>query len=323
MILTWRTLVVVWILIAITPLQARSGDDPVAQPAAQQRPRIGVAFGGGSARGLAHVGVVRWFEEHRIPIDLIAGTSMGGLIGGGVAAGMSAGELAAMLAAIELGRDVRLLAVPVQERAPQGGRARVPSRIEFGIKRGLALPIALNNGQQVDFLLARIAGAYGSVSSFDELPTPFRAIAVDLVTAQQVVLDNGSLASAMRATMSLPGIFPPVERDGQVLVDGGAMNNVPADVVRGDGCRRRHRHQRRVHGRHAHGQPFDPGADEPDVDVMMQATTRTSMTGGRHRHQSAPRRFREPRLETERRACRGRIPGGRSDEGPAAAARGR
>jgi NTE family protein len=111
-----------------------------------------------------------------------------------------------------------------------------PSRIEFGIKRGISMPLALNSGQHVDYLLARIAGPYGALASFDELPTPFRAVAVDLVTAQAVILDRGGLASAMRATMSLPGIFPPVERDGRVLVDGGALNNVPADIVRAMGA---------------------------------------------------------------------------------------
>ena len=84
----------------------------------------------------------------------------------------------------------------------------------------------------MDFLLGRIAGAYGRLESFDSLPTPFRCVAVDLITAKPVVLDHGSLADAMRATMSLPGVFPPMELDGKVLVDGGAMNNVPADVVR-------------------------------------------------------------------------------------------
>jgi NTE family protein len=90
----------------------------------------------------------------------------------------------------------------------------------------------LNDGQQVDFLLARIAGAYYGIKSFDELPTPFRAVAVDLRAGEKVVLDSGSFATALRATMSLPGVFPPVEREGRVLVDGGALDNVPADVVR-------------------------------------------------------------------------------------------
>src|SRR6187399_603621 len=176
MILTWRTLVVVWILIVITPLQARSGDDPVAQPAAQQRPRIGVAFGGGSARGLAHVGVVRWFEEHRIPIDLIAGTSMGGLIGGAVASGMSAAELNALLAATDWDEMFGFSPFRYKNVRRKDDARDYPSRIEFGVKRGLSLPLALNNGQHVEFLLARIAGAYATLSSFDQLPTPFRAV---------------------------------------------------------------------------------------------------------------------------------------------------
>lgn len=219
-------------LIAIASLPAFANDHAADPGAPQQRPRIGVAFGGGSARGLAHIGVVRWFEEHRIPIDLIAGTSMGGLIGGAVASGMSADELTALLQQVNWDEMFGFLPFRYKNvRRKEDARA-YPSRIELGIKRRITLPIALNSGQQVDFLLARIAGPYGTLSSFDALPTPFRAIAVDLVTARQIVLDEGSLASALRATMSLPGVFPPVERDGYVLVDGGAMNNVPADVVR-------------------------------------------------------------------------------------------
>src|SRR5262245_36115038 len=233
----WRTnLIVLLVLTAASLAQAHDGRP--TPPVAQQRPRIGVAFGGGSARGLAHVGVVRWFEEHRIPIDVIAGTSMGGLIGGAVSSGMSAEELSAILQQVNWDEMFGFSPFKYKNvRRKEDSRA-YPSRIELGIKQGISLPIALNNGQQVDFLLARIVGPYGTMASFDQLPTPFRAIAVDLVTAQQVVLDSGSLAAAMRATMSLPGIFPPVELDGKVLVDGGAMNNVPADVVRSMGADR-------------------------------------------------------------------------------------
>ena len=93
-------------------------------------------------------------------------------------------------------------------------------------------PTSLNDGQQVDLMLARMTGGYYQLQHFDELPTPFRTVAVDLKTAERVVLDRGSLAQAMRATMSLPGVFPPVEMDGRVLVDGGALDSIPADVVR-------------------------------------------------------------------------------------------
>ncbi len=188
-----------------------------------------MAFGGGSARGLAHVGVIRWFEEHRIPIDVVAGTSMGGLIGGAFATGLDAGEIQTMLAAIDWDEMFGASTFKYKNiRRKEDARA-YPSRLEFGIKRGIVAPPSLNNGQQVELLLSRIAAPSYDIDSFDQLPTPFRCVAVDIVSASQVVLDHGSLAQAMRATMSLPLIFPPVELDGRVLVDGGVMNNVPAE----------------------------------------------------------------------------------------------
>ena len=243
----------------------------------QPRPRVGVAFGGGSARGLAHVGVVRWFEEHHIPIDLIAGTSMGGLIGGAFASGMSADELSQLLDQTNWDEMFGFSPFPYKNVRRKEDARDYPSRIEFGIKRGLALPPALNSGQQVDFLLGRIAGPYMSLSSFDELPTPFRAVAVDLVTAQQVVLDQGSLAGAMRATMSLPGIFPPVERGGMVLVDGGAMNNVPADVVRAMGAETVIAINVGFMGDTRTVSRSLFGLMSQTIDTMMQASTRRSM----------------------------------------------
>ena len=243
----------------------------------QPRPRVGVAFGGGSARGLAHVGVVRWFEEHHIPIDVIAGTSMGGLIGGGFAAGMSADELSRLLDQTNWDEMFGFSSFQYKNVRRKEDARDYPSRIEFGLKRGLALPLALNSGQQVDFLLARIAGPYMSLASFDELPTPFRAVAVDLVTAQQIILDKGALASAMRATMSLPGIFPPVERDGMVLVDGGAMNNVPADVVRAMGADTVIAVDVGFMGDTRTVSRSMLGLMSQTVDTMMQANTRRSM----------------------------------------------
>lgn len=246
-------------------------------PGSQPRPRIGVAFGGGSARGLAHVGVVRWFEEHRIPIDVVAGTSMGGLIGGAYSSGMSADELSALLENTDWDEMFGSSTFRFKNvRRKEDARA-YPSRIEFGLRRGIALPTALNSGQQVDFLLARIAGPYGTLASFDDLPTPFRALAVDLISARQVVLDKGSLASAMRATMSLPGVFPPVEREGLVLVDGGAMNNVPADVVRAMGADVVIAINVGYMGDTRKVSRTVTGLMGGTVDVMMQANTRVAM----------------------------------------------
>ena len=214
----------------------------VVAPAGAQttatRPRVGLALGGGGARGVAHVGVLRWLEEHRIPIDVVTGTSMGGLIGGGYATGMTPEEIEALLTGIDweaMFGASRFQFVNVRRKRDL--RA-YPSRLEFGLKGGIVPPPSLNNGQQVDLLLSRIAAGSYALASFDELPTPFRCVAVDLKRARPVVLGNGSLARALRATMSMPLVFPPVIIDDQVLVDGGAMNNIPADVARGMGVDR-------------------------------------------------------------------------------------
>ena len=205
-------------------------------PGPPSRKLIGVALGGGSARGLAHVGVLRWFEQHHIPIDLIAGTSMGGLVGGAYAAGMSAEELEVMLAHTDWDEMFGNNAYRYKSvRRKEDARA-YPSHLQFEMRRGFAFPIALNDGQQVDLFLSRIGGVYDHLASFDSLPTPFRTVAMDLRTSAAIVLDGGYLPTAMRATMSLPGIFPPIELGPWVLVDGGPMNNVPADIVRDMGA---------------------------------------------------------------------------------------
>ena len=186
----WCALVLVCVGLAgpSVRLEAQS-----AQPAttAKERPRIGVAFGGGSARGLAHVGVVRWFEEHHIPIDLVAGTSMGGLIGGAFASGMSSDELTALLAETDWDEMFGFSPFRYKNMRRKEDARDYPSRIEFGIKRGIALPA----GAQQRPARGLPAGAdrrrrMRRSRSFDELPTPFRAVAVDLVTAQAVVLDQ-------------------------------------------------------------------------------------------------------------------------------------
>ena len=218
---------------AITILSALAIHAAAGICAAQTpRPTVGVAFGGGSARGIAHIGVIQWFEENHIPIDVAAGTSMGGLVGGAFATGMNAAELRTLITTTDWDMMFGSSSFQFKNLRRKEDARSYPSRLEFGLKRGIVPPTSLNDGQQVDFLLARIASAYYPIKSFDELPTPFRAVAVDLRAGEKVVLDSGSLATALRATMSLPGVFPPVDRDGLVLVDGGALDNVPADVVR-------------------------------------------------------------------------------------------
>jgi NTE family protein len=224
------------LVFAAAAVLALSATSAHAQPEPLPRPKIGLALGGGSARGIAHIGVLRWFEEHRIPVDVVAGTSMGGLVGGAFASGMPPSELSSLLLDTDWDKMFGASNFAFKNvRRKQDARA-YPSRLELGLKKGLHPPVSLNDGQQVDLFLARIAAPYYALGSFDELPTPFRCVAVDLRTAKAVVLDGGSLAQAMRATMSLPGIFPPVEMGDRVLVDGGALNNIPADVVRAMGA---------------------------------------------------------------------------------------
>ena len=214
----------------------RSAAPPVSVPrpavSTVGRPTVGVAFGGGSAKGISHVGVIRWLEEHRIPIDVAVGTSMGGLVGGAYASGMDARELEAFISTVNWDELFNRSTFAHKNIRRKVDARAYPTRLEFGLKGGIVPPTALNSGEQVELLLGRIGAPYFDIKSFDELPTPFRAVAVDLLSAQQVVLERGSLADAMRATMSLPLIFPPMEIEGQVLIDGGTMNNVPADVVK-------------------------------------------------------------------------------------------
>ncbi len=221
---------------ATAPTPAPAGADGVAAAQAGRR-SVGLALGGGSARGFAHIGVLRWFEEHRIPVDYISGTSMGGLVAGAYATGMTPQELQDLMKEVDW--DLMFVSdSPFKYktfRRKQDKRA-YPSQLEFGLKGGFTVPGGLNPGQQIALLFDRIALSYGDMASFDDLPTPFRCVATDLKGAQAVVLGKGSLAQAMRATMAIPGVFTPVTYDDWLLVDGGALNNIPADVTKAMGA---------------------------------------------------------------------------------------
>lgn len=214
-----------------------AGGTPAAAQPEPGRPRVGVALGGGAARGLAHVGILRWLDEHRVPVDVIGGTSMGGLIAASLATGMSPGEIEAMIAALDW-REVLAPDSPFIDktfRRKEDARA-FPSVIEFGLKGGFRVPTGLSPAEQVNLLFDRVALPYHAVRRFDELPIPFACVAVDLLKSEQVILDAGRLEDALRATMAIPGVFTPVLEGDRVLVDGGILNNVPADVVKGMGA---------------------------------------------------------------------------------------
>jgi NTE family protein len=206
-------------------------------PPSKRRPTIGVALEGGGALGLAHIGVLQWFEQHHIPIDYIAGTSMGGLVGGLYASGKTPDKLRALVKAQNW--DVILGgAIPYEDLSFRRKEDKVafPNSIVLGLRRGLSLPGGLNAGQQISLLIDRETLPYSGVKSFDDLPIPFRCVATDLVTGKQAVFKEGSLSTAMRATMAIPGLFSPVRDSEHVYVDGGLVGNMPTDVVRDMGA---------------------------------------------------------------------------------------
>jgi NTE family protein len=164
---------------------------------------LGLALGSGSARGLAHIGVLKVFERESLPIHLIAGTSIGALIGGAYAIGMTAREIEAVALATNIWRLVSLVDI-----------ARPTT--------------ALVNGRKVERFIRQFAGG----KTFADTKVPFACVAVDVANGQEVVLREGDLAGAIRASISTPVIFAPVERDGQLLVDGAVLNSVPVDVAR-------------------------------------------------------------------------------------------
>ena len=217
------------ILVAFTLLlhTAAAQDQPV------QRPRIGLALSGGGARGLAHIGVLQWMEENHIPVDDIAGTSMGGLMAAMYASGMSPAEMRHFVE--DINWDQALLSAPSYDelsfRRKQDQRGYQVG-IPLGLKHGISSPNGFNPGQGVGLLFDRVAFPYSSIKSFDDLPTPFRCVATNMLTGNPVVLKDGSLAEALRATMAIPGVFTPVELNGEVLADGGLVNNIPTGVVR-------------------------------------------------------------------------------------------
>ncbi len=183
------------------------------------------------------MGVLEWLEQHRIPIDVIAGTSIGGLVGGGYATGRSAAEVRALIEAIDWDAMFRgEVAYPVKAFRRKQDRREFPVGLEFGVRDGLRLAPGLDPGHEIGLFLSRLAAPYGAPLRFDDLPTPFRAVATDLEAAVPVALDSGSLSGALRATMGIPGIFEPIVLRGRVLADGGLLNNVPADVVRAMGA---------------------------------------------------------------------------------------
>ena len=202
--------------------------------------RIGLVLGGGGARGAAHVGVLRVLERERIPVHAIAGTSVGAIIGGLYAAGYSADEIERVIDGIDwqdLFRDG-----PPRDELPMRQKEvdlALVSNFEIGLREGrLSAPTEFVQGQKLDLLLRRLVLPVASIRDFDQLPTPFRAVATDVARIEPVVFSEGDLALAIRASMAVPGAFAPVPYENTLLVDGGFADNLPISVARSMGVDR-------------------------------------------------------------------------------------
>lgn len=201
------------------------------------RPRIGLVLGGGGAMGAAHIGVIKVLEELQVPVDCIAGTSMGALVGGAYASGMDAAQLEQFVTSINWQAVFNLEQVRrYQPMNVKRENETVSNKLEFGLdNQGLIAPRALIDTQQIESVIRDMVAAQSGVRDFDQLPIPFRAVATDLKSGKMVVFSSGDLAVALRASMSVPGAFAPVEIGDWLLVDGGITRNLPVDVAR-DSC---------------------------------------------------------------------------------------
>jgi NTE family protein len=204
-----------------------------AASTAPQRPRIALVLEGGSALGLAHIGVIDWLEQHHVPISYVAGTSMGGLVGGLYATGQSPDEMRQFVAGIDWPTVLRgEIAYEDLTYRRKEDRRDYPNAVELGVRHGVRLPEGLNSGHYVGLLFDRVALPYSTTRNFDDLPIPFACVGTDLVTGKEYVFRSGSLAEALRSTMSLPAMFAPVRSGDHIFADGGLLNNLPVDVAR-------------------------------------------------------------------------------------------
>ena len=216
-----------------TSLQAAASGVSGSAASAEARPRICLVLSGGGARGAAHVGVLKVLDEYRIPIDCVAGTSMGALVGAAFATGMSLTEMEQLLGSI----STELLFKENPPRQERNMRRKQDDYTilftpEVGLKEGqVKVSKGLVTGVQLETVLRQLSKAKGFYH-FDDLPIPFRAVATDLVTGKAVVFDRGELANVMRASMSVPGAVAPAEFDGMLLVDGMLTRNLPVQTAR-------------------------------------------------------------------------------------------
>ena len=212
---------------------AQEASAPALAPAAT-RPRIGLVLSGGGARGLAHIGVLKVLEELRVPVDYIAATSMGAIVGGLSSSGMTSAEMQERLGKLDwttmFSDSPPRRDLDIRRKVET---ARYPIPLEMGFRDGhLILSRGAITGANLELYLHEITQRTDGIANFDRLPTPFRAVATNMVTGGKVVFDKGPLYLALRASMSVPGLFAPLELDDIIYGDGGLVDNLPVDIVR-------------------------------------------------------------------------------------------
>jgi NTE family protein len=209
---------------------------------AQRQEKIGLVLAGGGALGMAHVGVLKVLEENRVPIAFVAGTSMGSIVGAAYATGKPVAEMEKILVESDwdeifsdgVDRD------DIAYRNKTGRNREIYGDTKLSLADGkIVTPFGVVQGQRLLPVLQRLyENAPPSPSDFNSFRIPLRVVAANIENGQAVVIDHGDLATAVRASMSVPGVFAPVEMDGLLLVDGGIINNLPMDVVREMGADR-------------------------------------------------------------------------------------
>lgn len=198
------------------------------------RIRVGLVLGGGGARGAAHIGVLKELERLRIPVDAIAGTSMGAIVGALYASGMTADELEKLIEKL----DWAAIMTDTPQRRELTYRRKqdddqFPIDFEIGVRDGeFVLPKGVVQGQNLLLLLRELTNDVAHIRNYDDLPIPFRAVASDIERGEAHVMGAGDLALSIRASMSVPGLIAPARVDGKLLVDGGLVSNLPIDVMR-------------------------------------------------------------------------------------------
>lgn len=226
-------LLLLWLAPPSAVAAPEPGIDETADGSQMDRPRIALVLSGGGARGGAHLGVIRVLEDLRVPVDMVVGTSGGAIVGGLYSGGWSPEEIEQWLG--EMNWNVALADRLPRRQLPYRDKSdddRFLFDLQIGIgEGGLRLPRSLIEGRNLGFILEQATLRTASIRDFDDLPIPFRAMATDLETADTVVLKEGLLSRAIRASMSVPGIFEPVRVDGRLLVDGGLVSNLPVGVA--------------------------------------------------------------------------------------------